>query len=339
MNRTLKLLTTFLAAGAVFAGDAAAASSPAVSTGGTSSRTSSSAVLHATVNPNGAATQYVFEWGLTNTYGLSSTAKSAGSGTKSVSVQVTAGHLIPGTRYHYRVIASNRFGGTSGVDQSFRTAGHAPPGVATGPATQLGKSIATLTGSVNPNGEATSWVFQYGLTASYFANTFGGTLPASSAPSIVAQQLQGLKPGTVFHFRLIALHGGTVVSYGADQSFMTFPLPRPLPRVRAATNPRHDSSKPYVFTTAATVLRPASIPASLGCAGDATIRYMLGHRQVGSTVVLLQPNCTFTGQVTFRNLPGKGSKSRQVRLRVLIHFGGNGYLAPRDAAAESVLLG
>ncbi len=339
MNRKLKFSSTFLATSVIVVGVAVAASSPAVSTGGTSSRTSSSAVLHGTVNPNGAATGYQFQWGLTSAYGLANTVKSVGSGTKAVSVQVTAGRLIPGTRYHYRVLAVNKFGETTGADQTFRTAGHPPPGVITGPPTQVGTSFATVTGAVNPNGEITSWAFQYGLTPFYGLQTFAASIPAGSAPTIVSATLQGLAAGTTFHYRLIALHGSTVLSTGADQTFITFPSPRPVPRVRASTNPHRDSSKPYVFTTNATVDRPFAFPPQLACVGNATIRYLLGHKQVASTLAPMQPNCTFSAGVVFNHLPGHGKKNRKVHLRVLIHFRGNGYLAPSDARPESVVLG
>src|SRR5207302_7727930 len=126
MPRKLKLLTMCLLAGGLLAVVAAAASSPAVATGSTTKVTSTSAVLQGVVNPNGSATTYYFQWGLTNTYGVMSASHSAGHGTKSKSVSVTARGLVPGTRYHYRIVATNRFGTSVGRDHSFKTAGHPP---------------------------------------------------------------------------------------------------------------------------------------------------------------------------------------------------------------------
>src|SRR5690348_7618042 len=121
MNRTLKLLLGLLAVSATLAGVAIAASSPTASTGSATSIHTTSAVLNGTVNPNGATTVYRFEWGLTSGYGLSSSLKSAGSGTKNVNVARTASNLIPGTTYHYRLDALSKNGGGFGADRKFKT--------------------------------------------------------------------------------------------------------------------------------------------------------------------------------------------------------------------------
>src|SRR5947209_6354607 len=148
MKRRLKVATAAVVVSGVFGAVAAAATSPAVVTGGTSNVSQHSAVLHGTVNPNGSSTTYFFQWGLTDGYGFNGKPHSAGSGTKAVAVQQTAGGLIPGTTYHYRLVATNQSGTSFGADRTFKTAGHPPPGVATGPATQLNTTGATLTGSV-----------------------------------------------------------------------------------------------------------------------------------------------------------------------------------------------
>ncbi len=339
MNRRVTLLTTFLATGALLGGVAVAASSPSVKTGPTSSVTDSSAILHGSVNPNGASTTYVFQWGLTTSYGLSSAPKSAGSRVNSLAVQVTASGLLPGTVYHYHLIALNKSGSSAGVDLRVKTNGNPPPDAATGPASGIGTSYATVSGVINPHGEATAWAFQYGLTASYGVQTLGGVIPAGSTPVAVAQQLLGLAPLTTFHYRIVALHGFSVIQYGNDATFLTYPSPRPRPRVQARTTPHRDRTAPYVFTTSGAVIGPSFIPQSASCYQNATVRFFLGKRDVAASLVAIQPNCTFSGQTVFNHLPGRGKKHRQVRLRVLIHFRGNGYLAPSDARPETVVLG
>ena len=76
--------------------------------------------------------------------------------------------------------------------------------MSTGPVTQIGPTSAILTGVVDPHGEQTSFFFQYGLTATYGFQTFAGTVPAGTVPATVSQQLQGISPLTVFHYRLVA---------------------------------------------------------------------------------------------------------------------------------------
>jgi len=326
MRRMLKVLVLVGAVAAVTAGVAVAASSPTVATGAASNLTNSTAVLHGTVNPNATTTEYQFQYGLTNAYGLSTATHSAGSGSTAKAFTGTIGGLVPGTVYHYRVVALNKDGGTLGADRTFRTTGHPPASPTTGPAVQVGTSVATLTGAVDPNGQTTLWVFQYGLTTAYGVETFGQTLPALSTTLPVAVQVSGLAPGTLFHYRLVTYHGSTVVSAGADQTFLTEPSPRPVPRLRASTSPSRARSKPYVFTTRATLTGPGWIPASLGCTGSAAIRYFNGRHLVGFAVAAVQPNCTLSAQVAFRRKIGRNSTP----LQVVIHFRGNGYLAPVD---------
>jgi hypothetical protein len=335
MRRIAKLSAAVLVVSVVISGAAMAASSPTVTTGASSSATNTTVVLHATINPNGGSTGYQFNYGPTSAYGLATATRSAGGAGKPVAVQITVTGLTPGTVYDYQVVAHNRSGLAIGTNRTFRTTGAPPPGVVTGPAATVGKSIATLTGDIDPQGAVTTWVFQYGLSTSYGAQTNPPqTLAASITPVAVALPLVGLEPGTLFHFRLVAFHGATVVSAGADQTFLTEPGVRPRPRLQANTNPRRAKRKPYQFTTSAQLTGPSFIPASLGCVGDATVRYLDGTRQVASASAVVQPNCTFLAQVSFRRRIGR----RATTLKVEIRFQGNGYLAAAQNI-EHVTLG
>lgn len=339
MQRKLLVLVAVMTACVVSAAVALAASSPSVVTAGASRISETSALLHGTVNPNGSGTTYYFQWGLSTDYGADDTAVSAGSGTKTVSVARTAGGLIPGTTYHYRLVAINHDGTSVGSDRTFTTAGHPPPDVATGSATQLSSSGALLTGVVNPHGQQTTWTFEWGTTTAYGNSTFGGAVGPTSSPVSVASQLQGLAAGTIFHFRLVATHGTNATSYGADGQFMTFPARRPVPGIHAVTRPRVAKHRPFVLTTRGSISHPGWIPATYACSGNVSIRFFHGARQVGLTFVPLAPNCTFSGQTVFRHLPGRGPRGRLVLLSVRTRFLGNGYLAPHRARRESVVLG
>jgi hypothetical protein len=339
MRAKSRIVIAALACGMVLAAVALAASSPSVVTGAATKVADNSAVLNGTVNPNGSGTTYYFQWGLTNAYGVNGPAHGAGGGTKGVSVAQDAGSLIPGTTYHYRLVATNRYGESAGADRTFTTTGHPPPNATTGPASALSATGATLNGVISPNGQATSYTFEYGLTTSYGYETYGATVPASSTTIDVSSQLQGLTPGKIFHYRVVASHDNAPTSYGADQTFMTFPSPRPFPRVRASTTPRRARHRPFVLTTTGRISGPGWIPAVYACAGNVEVEFFDGRKRIGSAFAAVQPSCVFSGTATFRRLPGHGRHRPPATLKVLVRFLGNDYLAPHRASDERVILG
>lgn len=329
------LLSAVLVLGA--AAVAVAAASPAVTTGSRSHVTDTSAELLGTINPNASNTAYYFEWGLTTAYGVTSRERSAGRGTKPVSVATTASGLIPGTVYHYRLFAANGAGSTAGADRTFKTAGNPPPGVSTGPASQVGKNSATLTAEVSPNKQATTYYFQYGPSTAYGSQTIAATVPAGTVPVTVTASVQGLEAQTIFHYRVIAFHGNTAPQPGADATFMTLPLHRPVPRIHARTRPRFAPHAPFVLTTTGSVHGPSWIPAVYDCRGNVSIRFFLGSRRIGSTLVPLGPACTFSGQTVFNKHPGH--TSGPVAITVVAHYLGNFYLTPHKTSGQTITLG
>jgi hypothetical protein len=337
MKRRLKLTAALTAALALGAGVASAASSPTVSTGGTTKVTETTAELLGTVNPNGATTGYQFRYGLTNSYGSTTRVKTL-HGTKPVSVHSDLSHLLPGTTYHYQIAALSSAGGALGADRTFKTAGNPPPGATTGQATNIERSSALLTGVVNPNGQSTDYYFRYGATTQYTQQTIPATVAAGSAPVTVSQPLTLLEPGTIIHYQLVAVNRG-ITEAGADETFMTLPKPTPKPRIFARTRPGRDRTRPYEFITSGRIRGPRFIPAQYACSGTVTIKFKLGRRTVASTPAPVQPNCTFSAQTVFGRLPGHGSKHRHVDLSVSVRFGGDGYLAARSARTEHVTLG
>jgi hypothetical protein len=295
--------------------------------------------VNGTVNPNGADTTYYFRWGLDSNYGLNGKTVSAGSGTKAVSVEQTAGDLIPGTTYHYQLVATNRFGTSVGSDRTFTTSGHPPPDVATGPPSQVSSTGAVVTGVVNPHNQATTYYFQWGLNTSYGFQTATGTVNAGSAPVNVAGMFQGLTPGTIFHYRLVATHGSSnATTYGSDGTFMTYPARRPVPGVHARTRPGRDRRRPYAFTTTGSVGHPGA-PAVYACSGNVEIRFFNGSRRAGLTSAGVQPNCTFSAKTVFKHLPRHPRGTHRVTLQIVVRYAGNGYLAPHKSATGKVTLG
>lgn len=342
MRRGLRLLIGTGAAFIVATGVALAASSPSVVTGDTSGVTLGSAVLHGTINPNGSATTYYFQWGITNGYGSASAVRPAGKGIKPVSVQATAGGLTPGTTYHYRLVASNHSGTSVGADRTFRSAGHPPAQVTTGPVTALNASGATLTGSINPNGQSTTWYFQWGNLNSLSQQTAPQSLKASNGTQGVSWPLQGLlNPGTLYQYRLVAVHQGSATTYGPTAIFMTYPSVRPYPRVSAFTAPRHRHRRrrPLIFTTFGRISGPSWLPAQYACAGEVAVRFFHGHRRVRQTFAAVNPSCAFSASTTFPRLPRGRNIHPPVHLRVVVTYLGTPYLARSRAPDERVTLG
>jgi hypothetical protein len=91
-----------------------------------------------------------------------------------------------------------------------------PPQATTGKATSVRGTSATLEGSVEPGGAATSYYFQYGPTIAYGKQTTAGKLPAGTTKVRVGQAVTGLISG--YHYRLVAINANGP-SDGKDRVF------------------------------------------------------------------------------------------------------------------------
>jgi hypothetical protein len=83
--------------------------------------TSTAATLSASVDPNRQATTYRFEYGTSSSYGQITDPVDAGSGDRAIAARTRIAGLQPGTRYHYRVLATNATGTSRGAGRSFTT--------------------------------------------------------------------------------------------------------------------------------------------------------------------------------------------------------------------------
>jgi trimeric autotransporter adhesin len=209
---------------------AATSAAPAVTTAAATNITNTGAILHGTVNPEGQQSQYAFQWGPTAGYGHETTLTSAGGGSAASAGSATLTGLAPGSAYHFRTIAINVAGATSvGADQSFITTGTAPapttaPLATTSSVTQLGPSSATLNGTVNPQAQATTDYFEYGPTANYGFETSPVNAGAGTTNTAASANITGLKSGTAYHARIVAVSaGGTTL--GGDQTLTTLSPP------------------------------------------------------------------------------------------------------------------
>lgn len=94
------------------------------------------------------------------------------------------------------------------------------PTVSTGQATSVTSKAATLNGTVNPNGEDTTYYFEYGETTSYGSTTMSTGAGSGVDEISVSADITGLNAYTAYHFRIVAINSGGT-SYGSDQSFVT----------------------------------------------------------------------------------------------------------------------
>jgi hypothetical protein len=96
----------------------------------------------------------------------------------------------------------------------------APPVVSTYFPSDVGISKATMNGAVNPDGEETTYRFEYGTSDAYGTSIPApdGSVGSGSEPVEVSAELTDLTLGTTYHYRLVATNAeGT--SYGADRTF------------------------------------------------------------------------------------------------------------------------
>jgi uncharacterized repeat protein (TIGR01451 family) len=99
-----------------------------------------------------------------------------------------------------------------------------PPLVTTGAASAIAQTTATLRGTVNPAGQATTVYVDLGTTTAYGTRSAGLSLPAQVGNYAVTSTWSNLQPGTTYHYRFLATNAdGT--SYGADQAFTTAGAP------------------------------------------------------------------------------------------------------------------
>ena len=193
-------------------------SAPGVVTGSASGIGATSATLNGSVDANGRATSWYFEYGTSTSYGTRTATKSAGSGGSPQSESASLTNLKLATVYHYRLVASNSAGTTHGADRTFSTS--VPPGVQTGAAQSVGVTTVTLTGAVDPNTRSTTWWFEYGTSTAYGSKTSSQSAGSGSGAKAVSAGLKGLVSGATYHYRLVAKSDAGTTT-GADVAFQT----------------------------------------------------------------------------------------------------------------------
>jgi hypothetical protein len=101
-------------------------------------------------------------------------------------------------------------------------AGAAAPSLGAVSATNIQGTSALLKGTVDPEGLATTYRFQYGTSAGFSGASTTATEPAGQGnePTPARASVSGLKPVTTYYFRLVATNSSGTTT-GATQSFQT----------------------------------------------------------------------------------------------------------------------
>jgi hypothetical protein len=191
------------------------------------------------------------------------------------------------------------------------------PSATTGPALSVATSSANVTGSLNPNGQSTTYSFQFGTTTGYGFQTNPQSAGSGSEDQVVSRILTGLRPGTTYHYRLIATNAsGTTV--GTDLTFTTLGAPPPAPKsppptattrsaiavgthsaiVRGTVNPK-GSKTTYYFEFGLTPAYGVQSAAKSLSAGSSP-------RSVRATLTELQSGKTYHYRLVAKNANGLG---------------------------------
>jgi hypothetical protein len=197
----------------------------------------------------------------------------------------------------------------------------AAPRATTGAASAVSATSATVSGTVDPGGESTTYAFDYGTSSSYGSSTASHGAGSGSSATTVTAGLSGLRPGTTYHYRVVAQNDSGTAA-GSDRTFTTAAPPdvgTPSASSIASTsatiavgvNP-HGRTTQVVFDYGATTRYGATTGAvAAGSGGSATT--------VRVTLTGLAPNTTYhvraraTSDVGATTGPDRSFRTAQVR--------------------------
>ncbi len=183
-----------------------------------------------------------------------------------------------------RVGVTNATGGTGGTTFRFdkvalsnvtwpgEVGASKAPTVTTGESSGVGGAVATLKGTVNPNGQPTDYWFEYGPTTSYGSQSPDPATEAGDGNKALSLEavLAGLKPGTTHHWRLVAENKNGRTN-GADQTFETGPGPSGKP-VAVSFAADHEGEDPLAEYGGSSTFHGTLLPVVPGYADGKALR-------------------------------------------------------------------
>jgi hypothetical protein len=95
-----------------------------------------------------------------------------------------------------------------------------PPSATTGSPSSVEESSATVSGTLNPNGQSTTYYFRYGTSTTYGLQTTPAGAGSGTGMVAVHATLYGLSPNTTYHYQLVASSSAGTTN-GADETLTT----------------------------------------------------------------------------------------------------------------------
>jgi hypothetical protein len=130
----------------------------------------------------------------------------------------------PRVRWPRRLLVLGACVGLAALATPAVAAAPVTPSVSTGGVSGVSYTSATLRGYVNPHGQPTNYVFQYGTTRSYGSQTPLSPAGSGTSTVTVTQALTGLEPLSTYHYRILAT-GPDNAAVGTDRTFTTPRIP------------------------------------------------------------------------------------------------------------------
>jgi len=211
------------------------AGAPSATTNPSVISTDTTAVVVGGVVPNGAFTDYWYEYGTSALSGKTQ-GQHIGSGYGELPAPAYITGLTKDTTYSFRLVAQNQYGKAAGATYTFRTTVGTPPPVGSAPtaktlaATGITRTAANLNGEVTPNKVSTQFWFEYGETQNL---GLVSTLQQAGSGSVKVPEslaLSNLAPATTYYFRLNAQNSfgttnGSILSFKTSGPPLTVAVP------------------------------------------------------------------------------------------------------------------
>lgn len=211
------------------ASESGLSSAPGVTTNSASSKTLNSAVLDATIEPNGSYTSAWFEYGTSEGLGNTIGTKGISSNDEKADFNYALTGLSANTIYYFRAVAQNDSGTTRGNIYIFIT-GPAEGAISLGRPTVftaapllVKETSALLNGNAIANGGSTSVWFEWSEDANFTGAANKNSpqnIGQNNSETYFAYSLTNLVLGKTYYFRAVAQNPyGT--SYGETKNFTT----------------------------------------------------------------------------------------------------------------------